>query len=387
MKLTQFFEQVYVPTYLADARAGTVKSYRLSVKKLDELCNEPSIYDVNLCGTEFIRKLKESGIKAITIAKHCRELNVIFSKLGPQSPRNRNTKALLKYCPYFCIPNYDEEDPLEFCDDDFRALYNAFEHETEYPRYLPKEKRPFFWQTIMYFVSITAIRRQAVWGLEWKDINRHEYFVRIRRENDKKRKQRFKPIQSHLIELLEQIRPNQVTWDSNNKIFTWKHGIGRWYECWHKAEDIAGIKMGLHDLKRFSGDLAIRAGASDLELMQHMDHRDIQTTLKHYCRPKTRNLVNKIVVPVTREKTDSEPLPPIELKYEQIKIAPAFVFYSLEQLNEFYKGELARYENAEMRSQPLIRTPGGTILTLYEENHDEFTNPHSPTSRNGNDAG
>jgi hypothetical protein len=50
-------------------------------------------------------------------------------------------------------------------DEDFQSLFNAFNNETEYPKHLPKEKRPMFWQTIMIFVSITAVRREVILGM------------------------------------------------------------------------------------------------------------------------------------------------------------------------------------------------------------------------------
>jgi integrase len=150
----------------------------------------------------------------------------------------------------------------------------------------------------MIFVSIIVARREAVLGIEWRDINKKEMYVKIRSEIDKKEKVRFKPIQPILIESLERIRPIHVTWNSCNRIFEWPHCDTIWYKCWRRAESSAGIKMGLHDIKRFSGELALRAGADVLQLQAHMDHTNIKTTLRHYCRPKTRNIVDKIVIPI-----------------------------------------------------------------------------------------
>jgi hypothetical protein len=237
----------------------------------------------------------------------------------------------------------------------------------------------------MIFVSILAVRREAVLGIEWRDINKKEMYVKIRSEIDKKEKTRFKPIQPILIEYLEQIRPAHITWNSCSKIFQWSHCDTIWYECWRRAEERAGVKMGLHDVKRFSGELALRAGASDLELMEHMDHSNIKTTLNHYCRPKTRNLVDKIVVPIP--DNDPESKPPMPEKFQHITIASAFHFDSLEDFNRFCNKEIYRIENAREKKLPIMQTANGTFLSLYNpeekpEKKDVSNNNNAPSNRN-----
>jgi hypothetical protein len=234
----------------------------------------------------------------------------------------------------------------------------------------------------MVFVSITAVRREAVLGLKWKDIDREDLSVHIRSEIDKKDQDRDKPIKPILIEYLEQIRFGN-TWESNAKIFQWGHGDKQWYKCWHQAEERAGIKMGLHDIKRYSGDLAIRNGATELELMEHMDHEDISTTRNHYCRAKTRELVDKIVVPIPGTETVTPPpSPPLEAevmppeqndaKAFKLSFAPAFKFYTMDELQQYYQHEADRLQKSEI----VVKTPNGTILTLYEdtENKDQTSN-------------
>jgi hypothetical protein len=201
----------------------------------------------------------------------------------------------------------------------------------------------------MIFVSIIVARREAVLGIEWRDINKKEMYVKIRSEIDKKDKKRYKPIKPELIEYLEQIHPPHINWNSDSKIFQWNHGDKGWYKCWHKAENVAGIKMGLHDIKRFSGDWAIRAGTSDLELMEHMNHESLSTTLKHYCRPKTRNIVDKIVIPIPNQTIiPCPPTPPEPEKLPEVHIAPAFHFNSKNEIIQFYLNETKRLENSDI---------------------------------------
>jgi hypothetical protein len=122
MKFSQFFEQVYVPTYMTEDAVSTIKCYRTSVKKLKEHCGNPTIHEVNLHGAEFVRKLQEEGLNNTTIAKHCRHLNSIFSKLGPQA--HRNSKKLLDYAPYFQPPKVEENNTTlkHYCQPEIREL-------------------------------------------------------------------------------------------------------------------------------------------------------------------------------------------------------------------------------------------------------------------------
>ncbi|MDR2756852.1 MAG: site-specific integrase [Planctomycetaceae bacterium] len=380
MKLSQFFEEVYVPTYLADADERTTQSYRESVRKVVMIFEDPTINEINLYGAKFVSELKKQGLAPATIAKHCGQLNSIFLKLGPTGYRNRDARRLLDYVPYFKPPKVKLKPLRVFKDENFQSLFNAFSKETEYPRYLPSEKRPLFWQAMMVFVSITAVRREVVLGIEWQEINREELSLYIQPEIDKKDKNRSKPLKSELLEYLEQIRQPHTNWNSNSKIFQWTHGNKCWYKCWHKAEELAGVKMGLHDLKRFSGDLALRAGASDLELMQHMDHENISTSLKHYCRPKTRDLVNKITVPIPN--TDNvtplppSPPPPAPEQLPPVHIAPAFQFHSKNEIIQFYLNETKRLEHSDI----VVRTSGGTVLTILNSEEEISGDNNSKTT-------
>jgi hypothetical protein len=62
-------------------------------------------------------------------------------------------------------------------------------------------------------------------------------------------------------------------------VFPWKHGTKTWYTCWNAAEKAIGKRFHLHDLKRFSGELAMRAGDSDVQAMlESQGHHKIPFT-------------------------------------------------------------------------------------------------------------
>jgi integrase len=188
-----------------------------------------------------------------------------------------------------------------FSDADFKSLYDAFA-DAQYPKFIISGERYRYWQAILHFVAITAVRRQAVLGMTIKNINFDEQYITVESAIDKAGKTRYKPITPDLAnELLELIRfydYEQIGKEQHGLLFPWTHGTKAWYKVWNAAETKIGKRFHLHDLKRFSGELALRAGAKPLELMQHMDHASLTTTMKHYCRPVTKELVKNMKVPI-----------------------------------------------------------------------------------------
>ena len=193
--------------------------------------------------------------------------------------------------------------PIHFCDQDFEQLYLAFNN-AEKPTFIQSEERQRYWQCIIHFAAITALRREAILGLTIDNVNFQELFVTIPPDIDKKNTERYKPITRELAEEILNLRRfydnKQILPARRKLIFPWIHGSKSWYKCWNAAEKKIGKRFHLHDLKRFAGILALRAGASPLELQQHMDHADLATTLKHYCRPQTTQLVQRIKVPIPK---------------------------------------------------------------------------------------
>jgi integrase len=159
--------------------------------------------------------------------------------------------------------------PLSFSDDDFRKLYAAFEH-SDYPKFILEGwQRSRYWKTLIHFAVITALRRKAILSMTWDHINFDELYITVDPEIDKAGQIRYKPITPELVEELRQLR--RFYPKGETKVFPWQHGNKIWYRCWKEAESVVGKRFHLHDLKRYSGVLALRAGASPLELQVHID--------------------------------------------------------------------------------------------------------------------
>ncbi|MDR0328345.1 MAG: site-specific integrase [Planctomycetaceae bacterium] len=198
-----------------------------------------------------------------------------------------------------------QKPPPNFSDDDFLKLYNAFA-DCRFPQFIQSEHQYRYWQCVIHFASITALRRQAILGLTIDNINFNELFVTIPPNIDKKNTERYKPITKELADEILALRrfyeTKKIHPALRKKLFPWIHGSKCWYACWNAAEKIVGKRFRLHDLKRFSGILALRAGATPLELQQHLDHANLSTTLKHYCRPQTAQLVQRIKIPIPKSQ-------------------------------------------------------------------------------------
>ena len=83
--------------------------------------------------------------------------------------------------------------PPVFSDSDFQKLYEAF-NDCKYPGFIQDGEQCRYWQCIMHFAAVTALRREAILGLTIDCINFEELFVTIPPDIDKKNTERYKPI-------------------------------------------------------------------------------------------------------------------------------------------------------------------------------------------------
>jgi integrase len=277
--------------YLASLHARTAGEYRTTLQYLELWQAAILVFAV------FMDFLKSRKLSDNTIAKHVRQ-----------------ARTIIKNCELsYDVPPYggEHKDYPQFTDTDFQTLYGAF-YGAEYPKFIISGERHRYWHAILHFVSVTAVRRQALLGLAVGQVDFKQQFITVESAIDKKRKTRYKPITPALVSELLDLRRfydvDKLSPCQSALLFPWTHGTKAWYKVWNMAEEKLGKRFHLHDLKRFSGELALRAGATPLELMQHMDHANITTTLKHYCRPTTTGLVKKLKVPLPDRESRMTPM-------------------------------------------------------------------------------
>jgi integrase len=262
-----------------------------------------------------------------------------------------------------------------FSDDDFQTLCTAFD-DCDYPKFIEPDQRSRYWYTLIHFAAVTALRREAILGMNIDAVNFNEHFVTVDKTIDKKEKVRYKPITPELAADILNLRRfydnSQMVPALRKRIFPWTHGNKRWYICWNAAEQKLGKRFHMHDIKRFSGELVLRAGATPLELQQHMDHANIATTLLHYCRPQTTNLIRRIRVPLPDKRPKMTPLftePELRETIESILVdrlqnAGIDVKELLLSLNEY--GEVD-FKNFSMPGMKDSKTPKSDQRTFREQ--------------------
>jgi len=189
--LADFYRKVYVPQCLKDRSWRTLKEYNSTVKFIVEIFDDPVPGTLTICRKAFVDELKKRGNAEATIAKHLRNLNAIFRKL-PEKQRI-----------YWAPIKLQDSEPRQVSDSEFQALYRAFGSETRWPKHLPEHLRPHFWRTVMCFAAITALRREAILGVEFRDVNWNEQYLCLRREIDKAKQKRYKPLTPCLFIFVE----------------------------------------------------------------------------------------------------------------------------------------------------------------------------------------
>jgi integrase len=296
-RLSEFMRMSYAPTYLYGQKSiRTIEAYLDAVCKYIKYTGDPLLTELNPQNhAKFFQGVRSENLADQTIRKFCQHLNTIWSKAGPPGPRNRDALRYLEEAPWIRPPTPYRKLPREVLDSDADKLYNAIPFCSDcyaYPKYLDMGLRPVYWKAIILLVSTTAIRRKVVFNLTWDDfaIN-HTYFV-VPAHLDKCRSERRKPVHPEVLRLLQAIQ-------TGYKILPWKHDPHKFDQILHQLNEIAGITphIMLHDLKRYSLQLACRSGVDPATLQMLGDHSTLKTTLDFYVREKFDNYVATVRLP------------------------------------------------------------------------------------------
>ena len=201
-----------IDKYIASLRTKTASEYKTTAKYLSQwdLAKVP--------GQSFSDFLRQKELAQNTIAKHVGHARVLCRKCN------------LSY-QIDVLPRESVDYP-QFTDDDFQTLYAAFA-DADYPKFIEAGQRHRYWQTVIHFVAVTAVRRQAVLGIQVSDVDFTNLTVTVKPANDKRGKQRIKPITTELAsdvtDLLRYYDKKLLPKDSFLHLFPWEHGDRCWY--------------------------------------------------------------------------------------------------------------------------------------------------------------
>jgi len=289
--LSDFVRFCYAPTFLYGQRSlRTINEYATSVGYDLKLVGDPHLAEIDPPkNAKFIHGLQAMGLSIETIRKHCRNLNAIWAKAGPPGRGNRDALRVVGEAPWIRPPEAYRRLPREIPDSFADALYHATEECSacfKYPTLLEKPLRPVWWRALISLVSTTAIRRRVIFNLTWDDVEIGRKFFIVPPEFDKCKTERRKPIHPDVLRLLEAVKISDY-------VLPWTHGSKKFYESWHDLNETAGIMphLKLHDLKRYSLQLACRSGVDVATLQALGDHSSLVTTTRHYVGGNLENYV------------------------------------------------------------------------------------------------
>jgi len=233
ISLSDFVRVCYAPTFLyGQVKLRTIDAYMQSVELfLEHVGDLPlsKLTPVNTC--RFIQGLNKLGLANETIRKHCGHLNIIFSKIGPPGHRNKDALGFLKRSPWIKPPKAFLKLPKEVLDVQIENLYRACSQTPScyaYPKYLDSALAPKWWETLILFATITALRRGALFGLTWSSVDFNGQRILVPSDLDKVGKERIKPIHPAVLQGFRAIQSDST------HLLPWEHSQKKFYEMGYR---------------------------------------------------------------------------------------------------------------------------------------------------------
>jgi len=134
-----------ITEYLGGLSVRTAREYQSTHNYLTEWQSAKMVF------ASFPDFLKSRKLSDNTIYKHCRQARTLLRHctIGTLTLENIST----------CV--YERKEYPQFTDSDFQTLYGAF-FGVDYPKFIISGERHRYWHAILHFVSVTAVRRQAL---------------------------------------------------------------------------------------------------------------------------------------------------------------------------------------------------------------------------------
>lgn len=322
--LVDFIEKKWIPQHVNNGKhtPKTVEFYKYAAKNITAYFNSkfPKIR-LNQVDKETILEylnylqndaLKENGehYSAATIKHHFGVLrNILDFALYLDYVKENSCKKIRKADR----PQKEEKD-IDFLEEDEALLFLAcLDSEMEKDFWEKNHGSQLYWKCMVNTMILTGLRRGEMCGLQWKDLNKKDLVLNVRRNvtintTDKKSKDpadkihigttkgkrsRVVPITRCLLDLLEKLKKEQdakygtlmpsayIFCRSDNPYLpiypTEPTRLMRKYIKRHNLPDVSP-----HDLRHTAASLAIEAGADIKQTQAILGHRDAAMTLKFY---------------------------------------------------------------------------------------------------------
>lgn len=181
MRLPEFWEAYLLPVHLVEAKAGTKKEHRTTLKYWSLATGNPPLFKITDYTISKFRTwlakyvYRGEPLAALTRRKHLVNLQYMLDRAGPTKSREVPTAKLLT--DTFAIPKPSgDDDVLEDCFTlDEIAAYLAACQFAPYPERLPAGiSRCTFWRCAGLLAYNTALRVKTLLALRWDWLHRDE---------------------------------------------------------------------------------------------------------------------------------------------------------------------------------------------------------------------
>jgi len=169
----EFFDQYLLPCVLSPRQRSprTILDYHTTLRYWSECCGEIALREISdeHCAAFVCWLAEHSGIESPnTIRRHCRNMQMLLDRAGPQLPGRRRGKSLIPAVPTL------EQPPARrrirddaFTPDEVRAWLSVCHLATQ-PLDVPGVIPSRWWSSLILFLANTGQRIGAALGVEWE---------------------------------------------------------------------------------------------------------------------------------------------------------------------------------------------------------------------------
>lgn len=285
MTLTRFYEEVYKPLRLNEARKSTLYLHGIILRHWAMLTGDPPLKDVTslvlarfrdccqqLCGIKTYRRAAGS-----TVHSKMSLVQAILDKAGQPCRFNRDAVGMLERVPWIRPPKKSFRQPRIVPAEQIEAVYLATAG-MDIPL-VDGIKAPAWWRALLVTTYCTGLRRGTLFALEMRDIDWPAATrVFVPAEKMKTRMPLVAPLPATASQHLRLIRTDR------KRVFPWPYRLEWLNECFHRLQDSAGIPredhFGLHNLRKTLATLLWEHSPAAAQLA--LGHTSGQTTQQYY---------------------------------------------------------------------------------------------------------
>lgn len=302
MRLTEFFEQVYLPWLRGKgSSAKTIRLYRESLAHWSQITGNPRLYEISdetcdlfVAGLWLLPGRKSETMASHTIKRHVNQIQWVLDRTGPRianDRKRRRNKGLLEEVPLIEKPTVDVEAPDgDFTFDETLQILDAFS------RHKPRSPKPKltggvpteqWWRALIVLLYYTGLRIGTAMRLEWSMVQGEWLVAPPRIKKRRKGKKQFLP--QEVRDMIEPLRRGVSPLIFYYPNWIEKDGAQR---SMRRTFELRLEKAGLPEHRQFGFHGFRKAHATELALTNplaaqlSLGHSSMKTTQDHYVNPR-----------------------------------------------------------------------------------------------------